>query len=70
MSAPFQKTASNRKSGAASSRASSPPENILEPKRAQNIAELTYQLWQSRGCPDGSPDEDWLRAERELQCRT
>ena len=30
------------------------------------IAELAYQLWVKRGCPDGSPDEDWLRAEEEL----
>ena len=44
--------------------------NIPELKRAQDIAELAYELWQSRGCPDGSPDEDWFRAERELQRRT
>jgi hypothetical protein len=30
------------------------------------IASLAYQLWQERGCPEGSPDEDWLRAEQEL----
>jgi sugar/nucleoside kinase (ribokinase family) len=30
------------------------------------IARLAYQYWQERGCPDGSPEEDWLRAEREL----
>ncbi|MGD1097981.1 MAG: DUF2934 domain-containing protein [Bryobacteraceae bacterium] len=23
-------------------------------------------MWQARGCPDGSPEEDWLRAEQEL----
>ncbi|HLH06522.1 MAG TPA: DUF2934 domain-containing protein [Terriglobales bacterium] len=33
------------------------------------IAALAYQLWQSRGCPDGSPEEDWFRAEQELQSR-
>ena len=35
----------------------------------QEIAELAYELWQMRGCPDGSPEEDWFRAERELQNR-
>ena len=35
------------------------------PERGE-IAELAYQLWVKRGCPDGSPDEDWLRAEEEL----
>jgi hypothetical protein len=29
------------------------------------VAELAYQLWILRGCPDGSPDQDWLRAEEE-----
>jgi hypothetical protein len=32
----------------------------------EQIASLAYQLWQERGCPEGSPDEDWLRAEQEL----
>lgn len=27
------------------------------------IATLAYQLWQDRGCPIGSPDEDWFLAE-------
>jgi hypothetical protein len=31
------------------------------------IADLAYQYWQERGCPIGSPYEDWYRAERELQ---
>ncbi len=30
------------------------------------IAELAYRLWQDRGSPSGSPEEDWLRAEQEL----
>jgi hypothetical protein len=28
-----------------------------------------YRYWQERGCPIGSPDEDWLRAEREYRER-
>ncbi|MDQ2944985.1 MAG: DUF2934 domain-containing protein [Acidobacteriota bacterium] len=30
------------------------------------VRERAYSCWQERGCPVGSPDEDWLRAEREL----
>ena len=35
------------------------------PEREQ-IARLAYSYWQARGCPEGSPGEDWLRAEAEL----
>ena len=30
------------------------------------IAELAYSYWEARGFQGGSPDEDWLRAERAL----
>lgn len=30
------------------------------------IAELAYRLWMKRGSPHGSPDHDWLQAERIL----
>lgn len=33
------------------------------------IATLAHGLWQARGCPYGSPEEDWLRAEGELRAR-
>jgi hypothetical protein len=33
------------------------------------IAALAYELWQARGCPLGSPDEDWFRAAEELRSR-
>jgi hypothetical protein len=33
------------------------------------IATLAHGLWQARGCPYGSPEEDWLRAEGELCAR-
>jgi Protein of unknown function (DUF2934) len=32
----------------------------------RSIGELAYRLWQSRGCPDGTAEEDWLEAERQL----
>jgi len=33
---------------------------------AREIEERAYQSWIERGCPMGSPEEDWYRAEREL----
>ncbi len=34
------------------------------------IAQLAYQLWQERGCPTGSPEDDWNRAQAELVNRS
>ena len=31
------------------------------------IAVLAYSLWQARGCPEGTPDEDWFKAEEALR---
>lgn len=31
------------------------------------IAERAFQLWQARGCPEGSAQQDWVKAEAELQ---
>jgi len=33
----------------------------------EQVAILAYHLWQERGCPEGSPEVDWLEAEQELQ---
>jgi hypothetical protein len=33
------------------------------------IAELAYALWQARGCPLGSPEQDWFLAAFELRAR-
>ena len=35
----------------------------------QDIATLAYQLWQERGCPEGSPEEDWTKAVAQLRAR-
>ena len=35
----------------------------------EETAKLAYNLWQARGCPIGSPEEDWFAAERETQVR-
>ncbi len=34
-----------------------------------DIAALAYELWQARGGPDGSPEEDWFRAAQLLRSR-
>ena len=31
------------------------------------IAARAYEYWQERGCPIGSDQEDWFRAEQELK---
>src|SRR5579862_492938 len=41
----------------------------IAPFGHSDIAALAYQLWQDRGCPEGSPEEDWFRAAKELRSR-
>jgi hypothetical protein len=55
---------------AESATAAAPPAAIVsnEPTREQ-IASLAYALWESRGCQGGSPEEDWINAERQLRAR-
>src|ERR1700721_440512 len=33
----------------------------------RSIGELAYHLWQARGCPEGSAEQDWLAAEKQLK---
>jgi hypothetical protein len=47
---------------------SAAPPAAAEPSR-EAIAELAYLYWQGRGGQDGSADQDWLEAERELRQR-
>ena len=37
---------------------------------SRDIAALAYSLWMARGCPMGSPDEDWFAAEAQLSATT
>jgi hypothetical protein len=37
--------------------------------RYEDIAALAYTIWQARGCPEGSPDENWFHAAQELRAR-
>jgi len=58
--------------GHATQQAASPeglaPSTETHPTHEQ-IASLAYALWQQRGCPDGSSEEDWFRAEQDLKAR-
>jgi hypothetical protein len=33
----------------------------------EQIARLAEKFWAERGWPEGSPEQDWLRAEQELK---
>jgi hypothetical protein len=35
----------------------------------REIEALAHELWKSRGCPEGSADEDWFHAVKELRSR-
>ena len=37
------------------------------PDRHQELELLAYEYWQERGSPIGSPEEDWFRAEEEME---
>jgi Protein of unknown function (DUF2934) len=39
----------------------------LDPESHNDVAALAYRFWQERGCPVGSDQEDWFRAENELK---
>ena len=45
-----------------------PTEEVaITPLTHKSIARLAYSHWEARGCPYGSPEEDWFRAEEELR---
>jgi hypothetical protein len=35
----------------------------------EEVCQLAFSYWQARGCPKGSPEDDWFRAEHELSSR-
>jgi hypothetical protein len=64
-----QRTLSNKGSVSSTSEISSPaPAQAAGPViEREAIAQLAYSFWEARGFTGGSPEEDWLRAERELR---
>ena len=43
---------------------------VSEDTIQNEIARLAYFLWEARGGNNGSPEEDWLRAEQEILARS
>jgi hypothetical protein len=41
--------------------------SLLAALEHERIAALAYFFWQQRGCPEGSPDDDWIRAEQHIR---
>ena len=37
--------------------------------RHEDITALAHELWRARGCPEGSPEEDWFHAAEHLRAR-
>jgi hypothetical protein len=66
------KTAKTAAEGAAPKKRKAPAKKetpvavIAEPSR-EDIARLAEKFWAERGWPEGSPEQDWLRAEHELR---
>ena len=46
-----------------------PGEHGIHPFGHADIAALAHALWQARGCPEGSPEEDWHNAAEQLRSR-
>jgi hypothetical protein len=43
------------------------PDSQLDNMERKAIAELAYRMWEARGRPLGSSEEDWYRAESTLR---
>jgi hypothetical protein len=43
------------------------PAPSIDLEEQEEIARLAYSYWLARGCPEGSPEEDWLLAEQEVR---
>jgi hypothetical protein len=47
---------------------STPDSGVRDPDPDESsIAALAHQLWMARGCPAGSDQQDWFRAESMLK---
>jgi hypothetical protein len=49
-----------------SSATASPEVSTISPDHTE-IAQLAYLYWLERGCPTGTAEEDWTRAEQDLK---
>jgi Protein of unknown function (DUF2934) len=53
--------------GAAKKRKPATKKTAAAPPTQEQIARLAEKYWAERGWPEGSPEQDWLRAEQELK---
>jgi hypothetical protein len=58
--------ASPGNSGLAAAMATAVPPTAIDLDNREEVAQLAYSYWLARGCPDGSPEDDWLRAEQDI----
>ena len=52
--------------------ANAPPEaagqeRVSRPDYQERISAIAYEFWLQRECPWGTPEVDWLRAEKEVR---
>jgi hypothetical protein len=40
------------------------PDHLFDLRRTSLLA---YEFWRARGCPEGSPEQDWFLAEEQLR---
>jgi Protein of unknown function (DUF2934) len=45
-------------------------ETARKVENSQEVTVLAHELWKARGCPPGTPDEDWFKAERQIAAST
>lgn len=64
---PPQASSTERSGAGDANRAGVPVAEIREDPRQDEIAARAYRCWNERGCPEGSPEIDWSRAEQELR---
>jgi hypothetical protein len=43
-----------------------PPDPAVD---REEVERLAHSYWEARGCPEGSAEEDWFRAEQEVRAR-
>ena len=73
--APKRKTApTTRRTGTGAAKMvlapAAPPDEVEPSVSEEEIARRAYALWEERGCPIGSPEEDWHRAIEEFRARS